>query len=179
MKTAQTVQHSPIFNHFVRMSVMPSIVLVLTKTITMIFFSSLYNLTYTIGPSGILFNSFESFKMANDFSSAFTFLVAFSFTSWLVFKGYFLHQSHIKPSLSAWVYSQNLENLLVKNMDLFVKLAAWVIFMWIITILIINHYFLGLASDWVLYFSLIMSSVLTVLSIIDIEKEHAIFVSVS
>jgi len=161
------------------MCVMPSIVLVFTKALTMIFFSTLYGLSYEATSNGIIFSSFTNFKMANDYSSALTFLVAFSFTSWLVFKGYFLHHSHIKPSLSSWLYSQNLEGLLVKNMGLFVKLAAWVIFMWIIAILIITQYFLGLTSDWVLYGSLIMSSVLTVLSVIDIEKEHAIFVSVS
>lgn len=179
MKTAQSLYHSPIFAQFVRMCVLPSIVLVGTKAFTMFFLSALYGLKYTVGPDGVVFNSFDSFKMANDYSSALTYLVAFSFTAWLVFKGYFLHNSHIKPSLSAWMHSQGLEGLMVKNMGLFVKLAAWVIFMWVVTILIVTHYFLGFASDWVLYSTLVLSSILTVLSVIDIEKEHAIFVSVS
>lgn len=179
MTSAQNLYHSPIFVRFVKVAVMPAVLLFLAKLVSLIFFAGIYGLQYSIGSSGIEFNDFNSFKMANDYSSAITFLVAFSFTSWLVFKGFYLHHSHITPALSAWLHGQGLENLIAKNVELFVKLAVWVIFMWVVTILVVIHYFLGLTSDWVLYSSLVLSAILTVLSIIDIEKEHAIFVRYS
>jgi len=160
------------FITFVLDAILPTTLILASKIISMLLFASLYDLSYTVGNKGILFNDFNNFVLVNDYSNIFTYLVVFSFVIWLLFKAYFLHASHIKPSWASYLHLNDLGHLISRNFNIYIKLPVWIIFTWLITFVFLIHLTLNLTSSWVFYLALFLSTVATVFTIVDLEKEH-------
>jgi len=171
MISARLPYHNRIFLNVIKEAIFPAVLILFVKVITLVYLIKAYDLQYFTTPRGIEFSNFEDFVLANNLSSGITYLVAFSFTSWLVFKAYFLHKTHISPTLSSWLHFQELEYLISGSLLIYIKASIWLVFLWILTLLIFIHITIGLASSWLLYVCLALSSILTILLILDFERD--------
>lgn len=175
MNSAISLFKNTVFTHFVKVAVLPSLVLFSVKVVTLLALGVYYNLTYTFQDNAIYFSSSADFVNINDYSSAFAFLFVYSFTVWLVFKAFFFHKTHIHPRLSAWLHNQEMSYLISGSLDLYIRIVVWLVFTWLSVALIFIHFLLGLSSLWLIVTCALLAFVLTIFVIIDFERDYKMY----
>jgi hypothetical protein len=173
MLTVKTLKNQ-LFFKFVVFAFLPAVVLFFTKILSMLLFAGYYNISYLKTENGVVFANFQNFIFVNDLSNLITYTVMASFTIWMLIKAYFFHASHISPKFSSWLNVQNLEHLVMGSINLYLKSISWVVFTWFTTFMVLGHAIIGVGSFSVFYLTSAVSVALTVLLIVDIEKDHSI-----
>lgn len=163
-----------VFYNFVKASFYPSAVLAGLKIFYLLLFSKLYGVLFLETPIGIVYNDFDKFIFVNSISNILVFATLMLGLFYQIIKAFFLHDVHISPKLSAFLYAQNLERFITTSVTLYTNIFAWLLFSYLMVFLILFQAILRYENFIVFFVSLFFVIVATVVVIVDLEKDHEI-----
>lgn len=108
---------------------------------------------------------------ASTYSDLIMFLIITSGFSFVLVQALAFHDTHISPAVISKLADHNLLGLIKSTFDIYHKAAVWLIFLWLTVIVIFINVALAKTLLWVLLFSFIIASVLTVFLLRDVAEE--------
>lgn len=163
-----------IFYNFVKASFYPSAITCGLKVFYFLLLSTIYDVSFVRTPIGVIYNNFDNFVFVNTLSNVLTFATLFVGLCYLLFKAFFLHDIHISPRLSAFLYAQNLQKFVTSSLTLYVNLFSWLLFNYLMVFLILFQAILFYESYMTFFVTFFLTLFATVLVIVDLEKDHEI-----
>ena len=117
------------------------------------------------------FYSPNAYVIVNSMSVFLMVVAVFFGMLFVIIKSYLFHDSHIKPSLTAKLFSMNLNSLIQNSLEIYSETAVWLSYIYVITLISGFMSMANLIYPWVFYICLRLAINSTVLMVMDIEKE--------
>jgi uncharacterized membrane protein len=155
-------------------AIVPAIVLLAARIIAVVFISNYYGYQYTLDLNGLTFSDTQQYVQLNSYS---TLVMAGMLTvglTYIMIKALVFHDSHIKPSVSAKLFSFKMHHLIQSSYGLYTQGAIWLSYLFLLTLVAAVMALGGLMYGWVVAVLSIVTVVSTVLFILDVEYEIAI-----
>jgi len=162
---------SKILLKLIDQAIIPAIVIFFTRVVSILFLSEQYKLNYTISQSGINFINSSEYIFVNSFSIFITLMAVFLGMVISLLMSHFFHQETISPLTTTKLFTLKMSFLIKNSFEIYTKMSVWVLFLWLITFYTGLMFINKNISDYVFYYSLILSIFLTVLMIRDIENK--------
>lgn len=90
---------------------------------------------------------------------------------YVVVKSLFFHESHIKPSITARLFSIKAESLIQSSYEIYTQGALWLTYSYLLLIVSTIMSTSGLLYTWVFYIILGVTLLTTLIFIYDLEEE--------
>lgn len=159
-------------------AVFPAALMIVSKLAGLSLANKIFNLGWNLETStGSLFSVRISYTDAqavitsNTYSNLFMIIAMLIGVGTVLFQGYFLHSSHQNPRVLVKLMDINFILWLTDSETLFPKLAVWIGFLWVSTLIIITQTIQATSEPWVATIALILSVIFTWLGIHDFERE--------
>lgn len=156
-------------------AVIPALVLLISKVVAVFFLIQWFNLswkfdTVSVVPN-VVFENPEVTLFVSAISTLVMFVVAVVGLLWVLVRAYHLHDTHISPSLVLSLLSWNMSWVIGTSHELYHQGIVWLSYIWLITLMVAVHAFIGLSYVWELLAMLMVSAAVTWLFIADVERE--------
>lgn len=156
-------------------AIVPAILLIATRVVSIVLISQHYGYEFGISWSGFSFNNTEEYVKVNSYSMLSMIIVLTLFLVYVLVKSYIFHDSHIKPGLTAKLFALNAQYFIQDSFEIYTQGAIWVSYLYLLTIVSGAMAFFSILYIWVFYVSIALTLISTILFIFDIEDEMAIF----
>jgi hypothetical protein len=103
-----------------------------------------------------------------------TFFMAVAITlglGYIILKSMVFHDSHVKPHVSAKLFSWKLQHLIQTSYDLYTQGSVWISYLYLLTIASGIMLIFEMIQSWAFFVCLVLSLLYTLLFILDIESE--------
>jgi len=152
-------------------AIVPAILLLATRVVSIVLISRYLGLPVKILKSGFVFESYADFVKVNSYSTLAMTVVLVLGLIYILIKSLAFHDSHIKPSLSAKVFSLKIQHLIQSSFHLYSEAAIWLSYAYLL--LLFSGIMLAskLLYNWVFYATAGVTLVSTILFILDVEEE--------
>jgi len=158
-------------------AIVPAVILVATKIVSIILVSSYLKLNWEFTKSGITFYNKEDFVTANSISSIFMYGVIFSILIWIIFQSQVLCESRVKPKTVNFLVSQGLYNLVISTVDIYSRGLIWFSYAVLTSTILFFQYQSGLVNLFVVSISGVLTILAGAFLFFDLEKELGYFFS--
>ena len=104
---------SKILVRLIDQAIVPAILLLTVRIVSVIFISNYYDIEFTLSMSGFSFNNSDNYLLVNSYS---TFSMVVTLTVglfYILMKSYIFHESHIKPHITAKMFSLRLSSFIL------------------------------------------------------------------
>lgn len=170
---------SRILIKLVDQAIVPAILLIAVRIISVVGFAKYFNLSVTLGPAGFvvsetpgsLVTSPANFVLINSYSTLAMVVVIAVVLLYILAKSFLFHDTHISPGLTAKLFSLKLSSFIQNSFELYSQGTVWVSYLFLITIVSGIMWMFGLIFAWIFFTALILSLSSTVMFIFDIENE--------
>jgi len=162
---------SRILIKLVDQAILPAILLLAARVVSIILISKNQGLAYEVNGSGVLFSNVSDYILVNSYSIFIMGLVLLLGLSLVLFKSFVFHDTHITPGLSAKMFSLNIPSFIQNSFELYSQGIVWVSYLYLLLIVSAIMSVFGLLYSWVFYVTLFTAILSTVLFIMDIERE--------
>jgi hypothetical protein len=156
-------------------TIVPAILVVVTKILGMWLVTFLFNIEWqislTVGTKGIEFANREGLLMVNSYSNLLVMFVLTLGLLWLLAQAYHFHESHISPAFTLKLFSLNLTKLITSSVEIYHKALVWLSYLWLVVLLTFVHMVMGISYGWVTGVSFALAAFLTWLFVNDLERE--------
>ncbi len=152
-------------------SIVPAILLLVTRLVSVVVVARMNNIPFSIGPSGFVFNSPQDYLFINSYSTFYMVVIVTIGLLFVLTKSLFFHDSHITPGLSVKLHNYKMRSMIQNSYDLYTQGSIWLSYCYLLMIVTGFMFYFKLIFPWVFYVSVVLSVVTTVLLIIDIEEE--------
>ena len=162
---------SRILIKLVDQAVVPAMLLLVVRILSVIFVSRYFGVDFTIGQSGFVFNAPEDYVLVNSYSTL-TMICALSVgLLYILMKSLYLHETHITPSFTAKLFSMRLSFFIQSSFDLYSQGVVWVSYLFLLVFVSALMVIFGLIYLWVLLVSVVLAVISTYFFVVDIENE--------
>lgn len=165
---------SKILIKLIDQAILPAILLLVTRITSLLFFANLLDVPYEVTNTGFTFFDNAAYTSINSYSILVMLVVLAGGVTYVVLKSFIFHESHIKPSLTARLFSLNMSSFIQTSFDLYSQGAVWLSYVYLMFLVSIFLAFFSLIHSWVFFVSLAITIVSTVALVFDIEDEMAI-----
>jgi hypothetical protein len=169
---------SKLLRKVLKAAVFPAALMIVSKLAGLSLANRLFNLGWNLETNvGSLFSvrisylSAQSVIISNTYSNMVMIITMLLGSGITIFQGYFLHTSHQNPKVLVKLMNINFLVWLTDSETLFPKMAVWIGFMWISTLVVIAQTIQSVSDPWVATLALITTTIFTWLSINDFERE--------
>lgn len=152
-------------------AIVPAIILLVVRVISVIAVGNYFELPVTLSASGFIYDSPEGYLLVNSYSLVAMVSVITIGLLFVLVKSYVFHDSHIHPSLTARLFSLKLSSIIQASFDVYSQGVIWLSYSYLLTLASGVMLYFGIVFPWVFYTALILSVVSTYLLIIDVERE--------
>ncbi len=152
-------------------AILPAVILVASKILSLIVLNRKFNLSWQLGTNGIVYSLKQDFVFANSYSSLFMYFSIMVGLFLVIIRASKWHSTHITPSLAAKLHEKKLDFLVSDNLSVYSKAAVWLSYSWLSTFLMFIQSYNHLLFSWIAYVALVVSFIVTVFVIVDLEKE--------
>ena len=152
-------------------AIFPAVVIVAAKILGIALLTKYFDASYQVEGLRLSFSNAEDFLSINSYSSLIMFGAVCSGLLWVVFKAHVLHDTHIKPALSARLLEMNMVHMIHKTDVIFSESFVWMSYAWLTTFIIGGYALYGLGFWSVFYIALGVTIFATGLLSVDIERE--------
>lgn len=152
-------------------AIVPAILLLATRVISIVLLSRYFGLPVKISRSGFVFDSFADFVKVNSYSTLVMTMILVLGLVYILVKSLAFHDSHIKPSLSAKVFSLKIQHIIQDSFHLYSEATIWLSYAYLL--LLFSGIMLAskLLYSWVFYITAAATLISTILFIFDVEEE--------
>lgn len=162
---------SRILTKLVDEAIVPAIILLVARVVSVVFFGRYFNLHVSIGTAGFVYADAEGFLIVNSYSTLTMVCVIAVGLLYVLIKSYIFHDSHIRPSLTAKLFTLRLSSFIQASFDVYSQGVIWLSYSYLLLLASGVMLYFGLVYAWIFYVSLILTVISTYLLIIDVEKE--------
>lgn len=152
-------------------AIVPAILLLTTRVVSIVLMSSYLNFDFSIGLSGFTFQNSIEYIFINSYSTLVMTVVLIAGLVYVLIKSYVFHDSHIKPSVTAKLFELKVPSLIQSSFDIYSQATIWISYAYLLLIISGIMMYNKLIYSWVFYVVLGMTVVTTVFFIFDIENE--------
>jgi hypothetical protein len=152
-------------------AVLPAILLIVARVVSVILVSRYFKVDFTIGGSGFVFPNANDYVLVNSYSTLSMIVVLAVGLLYILLKSLVFHDTHITPATSAKLFTLRLSSFIQASFDVYSQGAIWLSYMFLIMIVSGIMVLSGLLYSWVFVVALILSGVSTYLFVVDIEHE--------
>lgn len=155
-------------------AIFPAVFIIAAKIIGIAILSKYFDATYQIDGMRLVFQNAEAFMSVNSYSSLIMYSAVIAGLGWVAFKAHVLHDTHVKPALSAKMLEMNMVSMIQKTDIIYTEVFIWLSYAWLVTLMMGGYALYGLGYWSVFYIALGVTVFVTALLSIDIEREiHA------
>ena len=152
-------------------SIVPAIMLVTARIISLVLVARYFGIEYTVGSQGIVYSDAGGYVLVNSYS-VFIMVVLLSVgIMYILLKALLFHETHIAPHLTARLFSLKLSSVIQNSFDLYSQGSIWLSYLYLILLTSGVMAYYGLIYTWVFYVSLILTILTSVLFVFDVENE--------
>lgn len=162
---------SKILIKLIDQAVVPAILLLVTRVVSMLFFANLFNVSYRVDATGFVFENQSDYIMVNTYSLLTMLVVLAIGILYIIVKSYAFHDTHITPTLTAKLFSLRLSSFIQTSFDIYSQGAVWLSYVFLMFFIISLLSFFGLVYSWLFFVALIISLGSTVAFVFDVEQE--------
>ncbi len=159
-------------------AVFPAALMITSKVIGMYLANKIFNLGWWIDTNSqglfsvqVVYPDIHSAIVCNTYSNLFMYLMILLGTCYFIFQGYFLHTTHQNPRVLVKMINFDFLAWLTESSSLFPKMAIWLSFLWVSTVIILVQTIQESVHMWVGVAVLVLTSIFTSFAIRDFEKE--------
>jgi hypothetical protein len=171
MITKQPAMFSRILIKLIDQSIVPAVLLVGVRILSVVLVANYFGINYTLGPEGFVYPDPASYLTVNSYSVMFMVIVLAVGLFYILLKSLLFHETHIAPHLTAKLFSFRLSSFIQTSYDLYSQGAVWLSYMYLMMFASGIMVFFNLLYAWVFYVSLVLTIISTVLLIFDVENE--------
>ncbi len=155
-------------------AIFPAVFIIAAKVIGIAILSKYFDASYQIEGMKLVFQDAQSFMVVNSYSSLIMFCAVVAGLVWVAFKAHVLHDTHVKPALSAKMLEMNMVHMIQKTDIIYSEVFVWLSYAWLVTLIMGGYALYGLGYWSVFYIALGVTVFVTAILSIDIEREiHA------
>jgi hypothetical protein len=152
-------------------AIIPAVLLLASRIISIILISKYLGIHLTIGKSGFVFQNHFDYIKVNSYSTLSMAVLLILGLSYVVVKSLFFHDSHIKPSLTTRLFSLKAESLIQNSYEIYTQGAVWLTYSYLLLIISGVMAISGLLFNWVFYLIMGVTTITTLIFIFDLEEE--------
>ena len=152
-------------------SIVPPIFLLATRLISVVLVARYNSVPFDIGANGFVFRSAQDYVLVNSYSTFFMISVLTIGLLYFLTKSLFFHDTHIKPHLTARLFSLRMHGLIQSTYNLYTQGSIWLSYCYLVMIVAGFMALFGLVFPWVFYVALVLCIVSTIFFVIDVEEE--------
>ncbi|MFA6981530.1 MAG: hypothetical protein WC243_00680 [Patescibacteria group bacterium] len=162
---------SKILVKLIDQSVIPAILLLTARIVSVVLISRNLGIQYSLGASGFEFASQSDYVLVNSYSTLLMVVVLALGLFYIILKSLVFHESHISPRLTAKLFSLRLPAFIQNSFELFSQGVVWLSYLFLLMLVSGVMSLFDLMFSWVFYVSLVLSVVATSIIVLDVEKE--------
>ncbi len=165
------MKFSKILVKLIDQAIVPALTLLSVRFAFLIGVSKYYGFNISMSQNGFVFESASEYKIANTYSLFAMIAVLAIALVYVLLKAFIFHDTHIKPGLTAKLFSLNLSAIIDNSFDLYSYATIWLLFSYLLTAISGLMLVYNAVESWVFYTSLILTIIATALLVIDVENE--------
>jgi hypothetical protein len=164
---------SKILVKLIDQAILPAVLLLTTRIISVILISQRFGINFTLDVTGFAFANSDDYIVVNSYSTFAMITVLTVGLFYILIKSYLFHESHVKPHVTAKLFSLRLSSFIQSTFDLYSQGAIWLSYSYLVMIVSGVMTVFGLMYSWVFYVSFALCIMSTILLILDVENEIA------
>jgi len=162
---------SKILLKLIDQAIVPAILVVATRIISVMLISNYLNIEFLINTQGIVFQTTEEYLKVNSYSLlAVIVVLAIGMTLNMVGSTLF-HYEHIKPEITAKLFSLKLHSLIKNSFQIYSRATIWISYLWLMLCVTGLMFYYQMVYALVFYTSVVITVIFTVILAMDIEKK--------
>lgn len=162
---------SKILLKLIDQAIIPALLLVVTRIISIILISNYFNISFIINYNGLIFSNSRNFVFINSYSLLAVMGIISLGMTWVIASSVLFHHEHIKPTTTVKLFSLKMSSLIKNSFEIYTKATIWITYLWLLSFATGLMTYFGSVYSFVFVISLILTLVFTVLLIMDIEKK--------
>ncbi|MBW6441336.1 hypothetical protein K0B04_00280 [Patescibacteria group bacterium] len=152
-------------------AIIPALLLLSSRIVSIILVAKYYGISFKIDSSGFVFQNSSDYVKVNSYSALImTFMLVIGL-GYVVIKSLFFHESHIKPTFTARLFSLKAESFIQNSYEIYTQGAIWLSYSYLLLIVSGIMSASGLMYSWVFYVILGITLSTTLIFILDMEEE--------
>ncbi len=157
-------------------AILPAVMLVAARILGVLFVAGYFEIPFSSGKSffTLYFSKPSDFLIVNSYSILFMYLVIFLGGLFFLVKSKYLHDSHVHPSFAAKLFSMKLGSFIQTSFDIYSQGTIWLSYSYLMTLMLGVEAYYKMVFLWVFLASFILSILLTLIFVFDVEKELTI-----
>lgn len=155
-------------------SIVPVVLIFATKIIGLVLTAKYLGLSLTVSNKAFYFDHYADLILANNVSNVLTGLVILVGTLVVLSRLYYFHDSHVHPFFLTKLLESDLEFAISTSFDLFHQVAVWLSLGFFLVASFFVQTIFGLTSPLIFFGGLFITAFLTVLAVLDFEREAKI-----
>lgn len=155
-------------------SIVPAVMLLAARIVSVVLVSDYFDINYTIGGNGFTFSNTNDYVLINTYSIFFMVLTLNLGLLYNLIKAYAFHDSHIKPATTAKLFSLKLSAFIQSSFDLYSQASVWISYSYLLLLVTGFMALFGLLYPWVFFVNLALTLISSILLITDVEHEIVI-----
>ena len=162
---------SKILLKLIDQAIVPAMLLIGIRLVSVVFFSRYLGIPFTFGPTGFSFSNPTDFVAINSYSLFAMIFVLIVGLLYILIKAYSFHDSHIKPSTTAKLFVWKIPFFIQSSFELYSQGAVWLSYAFLLMFTAAIMGVFRIIFPWVFVASLILCLIATVLFVLDVERE--------
>ena len=152
-------------------AILPAVVLVVVRVLSVLFFGNYFGFDVTLSRAGFIYGNSESFLVVNSYSTLAMICVIAVGLLYVLIKSYIFHDTHVHPRIAARLFSLKLSSFIQASFDVYSQGAIWLSYSYLMTLTAGVMWYFGIIYSWIFYVGLVLSLLGTYFLILDVEKE--------
>ena len=152
-------------------SIVPAIFLLATRLISVVLVARYNSVPFDIGANGFVFRSAQNYVLVNSYSTFFMISVLTIGLLYFLTKSLFFHDTHIKPHLTARLFSLRMHGLIQSTYNLYTQGSIWLSYSYLLMFVTGFMAMFKFIFGWVFLVALVLCAISTVLLVLDVEQE--------
>ncbi len=165
---------SKILVRLIDKAVIPAVLLIASRVISIIIASKYFGVAFKITNHGFIVQNSYDYVKVNSYSILFMIFMLVIGLSYVVIKSVFFHDSHIKPTITAKLFSIKAESLIQNSYEIYTQGAVWLTYSYMLLMVSGIMLLTNLVYDWVFYIITGVTLLATLLFVFDVEEEMKI-----
>ena len=162
---------SKILLKLIDQSIIPAVLVVITRLVSLVLISDYYNIEYTLQKNGFILDFSKDYLLLNSYSILSIIAICTLGITFTIISSNVFHHEYIKPSVTATLFSIRMSYLIKNSFEIYTKAAVWISYLWLLTFTTGVMLFHGSIFSFVFYISTTVTVVMSVILIIDVEKK--------
>lgn len=152
-------------------AIVPAVLLIASRLISIILVSKYFGVAFKITNHGFIVQNSYDYVKVNSYSILFMTIMLVIGLSYVLIKSIFFHDSHIKPTITAKLFSIKAESLIQNSYEIYTQGAVWMSYAYMLLVVSGIMAIYNLMYKWVFYVITGVALVATLLFVFDIEEE--------